>query len=145
MLKEMSPLHRVLRSPWLLRSVWLLAAGFLLMAAGLGSYGAYLATFLELPRSEDHPPLRLYTAPFQLKTGLSLKAARLPERLQRLGYRAVSNTVAAPGDYQLTPQALTIFLHAQPGKRRQQCWMNIHNTIGISFDEQGRQQPHETG
>ena len=114
MLKEMSPLHRVLRSPWLLRSVWLLAAGFLLMAAGLGSYGAYLATFLELPRSEDHPPLRLYTAPFQLKTGLSLKAAHLPERLQRLGYRGVSETVVAPGDYQLTPQALTIFLHAQP-------------------------------
>jgi len=114
MLNEMSPLHQVLRSPWLLRSVWLLAAGGLLMAAGLVFYGAYLATFLELPRSEDHPPLRLYTAPFQLKTGLSLKAARLPERLQRLGYRAVSNTVAAPGDYQLTPQTLTIALHAQP-------------------------------
>jgi penicillin-binding protein 1B len=78
------------------------------------AYGAYLATFLELPRSEDHPPLRLYTAPFQLKTGLSLKTARLPERLQRLGYRPVSDTVASAGDYLLTPEALTIFLHAQP-------------------------------
>jgi len=106
--------HRFLRSPWTLRSVWLLAVGFLLVMTGLLAYGAYLATFLELPRSDDHPPLRLYTAPFQLKTGLSLKTARLPERLQRLGYRAVSGAVAAPGDYQLTPEALTIFLHAQP-------------------------------
>src|SRR5688572_31059651 len=64
---------------------------------------------LELPRSEDHPPLRLYTAPFQLKTGLSVRMARLPERMQRLGYRPVGGPVAAPGDYVVTPQALTIF------------------------------------
>jgi len=114
MLKKMPPLHRFLRSPWVFRSLWLLAASFLLITAGLLTYGAYLATFLELPRSEDHPPLRLYTAPFQLKTGLSLKTARLPERLQRLGYRPVSDTVASAGDYLLTPEALTIFLHAQP-------------------------------
>jgi penicillin-binding protein 1B len=114
MLKKMPPLHRFLRSPWVFRSLWLLAASFLLITAGLLAYGAYLATFLELPRSEDHPPLRLYTAPFQLKTGLSLKTARLPERLQRLGYRPVSDTVASAGDYLLTPEALTIFLHAQP-------------------------------
>jgi penicillin-binding protein 1B len=114
MLKKMPSLHRVLRSPWLLRSVWLLAVSALLMTASVLVYGAYLATFLELPRSEDHPPLRLYTAPFQLKTGLSLKAARLPERLQRLGYRAVSGAVLAAGEYELSTQALTIFLHGQP-------------------------------
>ena len=114
MLKKMPLLHRLLRSPWVFRSLWLLAASFLLIMAGLLAYGAYLATFLELPQSEDHPPLRLYTAPFQLKTGLSLKTARLPERLQRLGYRPVSDTVASAGDYHLTSEALTIFLHAQP-------------------------------
>jgi len=114
MLKKMPLLHRFLRSPWVFRSLWLLAASFLLILAGLLAYGAYLATFLELPRSEDHPPLRLYTAPFQLKTGLSLKTTRLPERLQRLGYRPVSDMVASAGDYHLTPEALTIFLHAQP-------------------------------
>src|SRR5690349_21899027 len=113
MLKTM-PVHRFLRSPWGVRSVWLLAVSFLLVMTGLFVYGAYLATFLELPRSEDHPPMRLYTAPFQLKGGLSLKAARLPERLQRLGYRAVPDHVHTPGEYQLTPQSLTIFLHAQP-------------------------------
>lgn len=91
-----------------------MAALVTVFLVGVGAYGAYLATFLELPKSEDHPPLRLYTAPFQLKTDLSVKGARLPERLQRLGYRAVSGAVAAPGDYELTPQALTIYLHAQP-------------------------------
>jgi penicillin-binding protein 1B len=114
MLKKMPLLHRFLRSPWVFRSLWLLAASFLLVTAVLAMYGAYLATFLELPRSEDHPPLRLYTAPFQLKTGLSLKVARLPERLQRLSYRPVTDTVASPGDYRLTAEALTIYLHPQP-------------------------------
>ena len=114
MLKKMPQLHRFLSSPWGFRSLWLLAVGLLLVLAVLVSYGAYLATFLELPRSEDHPPLKLYTAPFQLKTGLSLKTARLPERLQRLGYRPVNDAVASPGEYHLTAESLTIFLHAQP-------------------------------
>jgi penicillin-binding protein 1B len=114
MLKKMPSIHRFLGSPWVFRSLWLLAVSVVLVIAGLLTYGAYLATFLELPRSDDHPPLRLYTAPFQLKTGLSLKAAHLPERLQRLGYRPVTGVVASPGEYRLTADALTIFLHAQP-------------------------------
>lgn len=77
-------------------------------------YGAYLATFLELPKSEDHPPLRLYSAPFLLQTNLSIAEARLLDRLQRLGYRRVSTPVQAAGDYQLTDVALSIYLHAQP-------------------------------
>jgi penicillin-binding protein 1B len=113
MLKRMQ-LNRILRSSWIFRAGVGVAISLVLVMAGLLVYGAYLATFLELPRSEDHPPLRLYTAPFQLKTGLSLKVARLPERLQRLGYRPMKGLVAAPGDYALTPETLTIFLHAQP-------------------------------
>ena len=76
-------------------------------------YGAYLATFLELPKSDDHPPLRLYSGPFLLQPNLSLTQSHLLERLQRLGYRRVKST-QAPGDYQLTEEALTIYLHAQP-------------------------------
>ncbi len=76
-------------------------------------YGAYLATFLELPKSDDHPPLRLYSGPFLLKPDLSLVHSHLLERLQRLGYRRVTTT-QSPGDYQLTDEALTIYLHAQP-------------------------------
>jgi penicillin-binding protein 1B len=77
------------------------------------AYGAYLATFLELPKSDDHPPLRLYSGPFLLKPELSLAHSHLLERLQRLGYRRVKAT-QAPGDYQLTEEALTIYLHPQP-------------------------------
>ena len=76
-------------------------------------YGAYLATFLELPKSDDHPPLRLYSGPFLLKPDLSLVHSHLLERLQRLGYRRVTTT-QSPGDYQLTDEALTVYLHPQP-------------------------------
>ena len=76
-------------------------------------YGAYLATFLELPKSDDHPPLRLYSGPFLLQPDLSLAHSHLLERLQRLGYRRVK-TAQAPGDYQLTEEALTVYLHPQP-------------------------------
>src|ERR1700752_1943124 len=75
-------------------------------------YGAYLATFLELPKSDDHPPLRLYSGPFLLQPNLSLVHSHLLERLQRLGYRRV-NATQAPGDYQLTEEALTVYLHPQ--------------------------------
>ena len=76
-------------------------------------YGAYLATFLELPKSDDHPPLRLYSGPFLLKPDLLLVHSHLLERLQRLGYRRVTTT-QLPGDYQLTDEALTVYLHPQP-------------------------------
>jgi penicillin-binding protein 1B len=76
-------------------------------------YGAYLATFLELPKSDDHPPLRLYSGPFLLKPGLMLAHSHLLDRLQRLGYRRATAT-QSPGDYQLTDETLTIYLHPQP-------------------------------
>jgi penicillin-binding protein 1B len=77
-------------------------------------YGAYLATFLELPKSDDHPPLRLYSGPFLLQPDLSLAHSHLLERLQRLGYRRATVPVQSPGDYQLTAEALTVYLHPQP-------------------------------
>jgi penicillin-binding protein 1B len=102
------------RSPWIKGVLFGTAAIGAALLLALGAYGAYLATFLELPKQEDHPPLRLYTAPFQLKPDLSLKEARLEERLQRLGYRAVTGDVAAPGEYRLGPDSFTLYLHAQP-------------------------------
>jgi 1A family penicillin-binding protein len=94
--------------------VSLVLAG-IVAALGLAvvAYGAYLATFLELPKSDDHPPLRLYSGPFQLQPDLSLAHSHLLERLQRLGYRQVKTT-QAPGDYHLTEEALTVYLHPQP-------------------------------
>lgn len=98
---------------------WVTYASLVLagLVAALGlvvvAYGAYLATFLALPKSDEHPPLRLYSAPFLLHPDLSLVHSRLLERLQRLGYRQVK-TAQSPGDYQLTEEALTIYLHPQP-------------------------------
>ncbi len=77
-------------------------------------YGAYLATFLELPKSDEHPPLRLYSGPFLLQPDLLIAHSHLLERLQRLGYRRVPVPVQSPGDYQLTEEALTVYLHPQP-------------------------------
>lgn len=94
---------------------FLLSAGLCgVLALAVVLYGAYLATFLELPKGEDHPPLRLYAAPFSLKSELTLAESRLMERLERLGYRGVKGDVAVPGDYSLTADALTIYLRAQP-------------------------------
>jgi penicillin-binding protein 1B len=81
------------------------------------AYGAYLATFLALPKSDEHPPLRLYSGPFLLQPDLSLVHSHLLERLQRLGYRRVLVPVQSLGDYQLTDTALTIYLHPQPEAR----------------------------
>ena len=88
----------------------------LVVALGLVvvAYGAYLATFLELPKSDEHPPLRLYSGPFLLQPELSIAHSHLLERLQRLGYRRVTAPVQSPGDYQLTEEALTVYLHPQP-------------------------------
>jgi penicillin-binding protein 1B len=107
-------IRTTVHSPWIKRGLVLTAGLSAVLLLAVAAYGAYLATFLELPKREDHPPLRLYTAPFQLKPDQSVKEARLLERLQRLGYRSVTGEVAAPGDYEMTPQALTIYLHAQP-------------------------------
>ena len=78
------------------------------------AYGAYLATFLALPKSDEHPPLRLYSGPFLLKPNLSIAHSQLLERLQRLGYRRVTVPVQTPGDYQVTDKTLTVYLHPQP-------------------------------
>jgi len=70
MMNQMPASYHILRSPWLIRLGLLGGFAVVLLIGTLVLYGAYLATFLELPKSEDHPPLRLYTAPFQLKSGL---------------------------------------------------------------------------
>lgn len=98
---------------WVTYASMVLAGIVAMLGLVVVAYGAYLATFLELPKSDDHPPLRLYSGPFQLKPDLSLAHSHLLERLQRLGYRQVK-TPQAPGDYQLTGEALTIYLHPQP-------------------------------
>lgn len=99
--------------PWIKRGLGAMLALAGLGLAGFAIYGAILSMSLALPKSDEHPPLRLYSGPFLLKPDLWLAHSHLLERLQRLGYRRVT-TAQAPGDYQLTDEALTIYLHPQP-------------------------------
>ena len=99
---------------WVKYSSVAFAGIFAVLGLIVVAYGAYLATFLALPKSDEHPPLRLYSGPFLLQPNLSIVHSQLLERLQRLGYRRVNAPVESPGHYQLTDSALTIYLHPQP-------------------------------
>ena len=99
---------------WVTYASLVLAGLVAVLGLVVALYGAYLATFLALPKSDEHPPLRLYSGPFLLQPDLSLMHSRLLERLQRLGYRRVTVPVQSPGDYRLTEEALTVYLHPQP-------------------------------
>jgi penicillin-binding protein 1B len=99
--------------PWI---KWGVGAILALVAVGLGGlalYAAILSMSLALPKSDEHPPLLVYSAPFLLTPGLSVERSGLLERLHRLEYRPVSAAPQTPGEYFLTDDAIEIFLHAQ--------------------------------
>ncbi|HEX6200870.1 MAG TPA: transglycosylase domain-containing protein, partial [Thermoanaerobaculia bacterium] len=49
----------------------------------------------ELGRNE----VRVFSAPYELTPGMTVTGARVPERLERLGYRRVHGRPEAPGEY----------------------------------------------
>ncbi len=81
--------------------------------AGLVAYGVLLSSSLALPKSDEHPPLLIYGAPFLLQPGMSVTDSGLIDRLHRLGYRPVTSPVRNPGEYLATGDAIEIYLHAQ--------------------------------
>ena len=82
-------------------------------AAGLVIYGLLLASSLSLPKSDEHPPLLIYGAPFLLQPGTSVSESGLIGRLHRLGYRSVTPPIKNPGEYAATDDAIEMFLHPQ--------------------------------
>lgn len=98
------------------RIIWAAAAagalGVMALVA-LIAYGAMLSATLSLPKSDEHPQLLIYGAPFALTPGLDLADSGLLDRLQRLEYRPVHAPPKLPGEYQVTDEAIEIFLHAQ--------------------------------
>jgi penicillin-binding protein 1B len=80
---------------------------------GLLVYAAVLSASLSLPKSDEHPPLLIYGAPFFLEVGTSIAETRLLDRLHRLGYRPVTGLPRHPGDYAVADEALHLYLHAQ--------------------------------
>ncbi len=89
--------------------VWLLLSA----VVGVTVYGVVLSTSLSLPKSDEHPPLLIYGAPFFLEPGLSVEDSGLIDRLRRLGYRTVTGDPTHPGDYAVTPRVIHVYLHAQ--------------------------------
>ena len=83
----------------------------------VGGYGAFLSTSLALPKSDEHPPLLIYGAPFFLTPGLHPVDSGLLDHLQRLEYKRVAAAPRAAGEYFTTKDSIEIFLHAQEEHR----------------------------
>ncbi len=83
----------------------------------VGGYGAFLSTSLALPKSDEHPPLLIYGAPFFLTPGLHPVDSGLLDHLQRLEYKPVTAAPRVTGEYFTTKDSIEIFLHAQEEHR----------------------------
>lgn len=95
---------------------WGVAPALMLMGAAiiaLVGYGFVLSTSLALPKSDEHPPLLIYGAPFFLTPGFSVEKSGLLDRLHRLEYRPVTAVPQMAGEYFLTNESIEIVLHAQ--------------------------------
>ncbi|WP_447980451.1 PBP1A family penicillin-binding protein [Candidatus Nitrospira bockiana] len=82
------------------RRRWRIRFALLLVGAVL-VYGLALYATLTLPRGEDRQSLKIYSAAYRLTPGMALDKGPLQERLNHLGYRAVSRTLQAPGEYRV--------------------------------------------
>lgn len=73
-------------------------------------------------------PSRVYSDGFLIYPGLNLKAAAVPERLRRLGYREVTATALRKGDFRQTPTTLTLFQRdfPYPGEPAENRLVDIH-------------------
>lgn len=102
---------------WVKRSlIWGLGfAGVGVLA--LAGYAFFLSTSLALPKSDEHPPLLIYGAPFFLTPGLDPVEEGLFDRLYRLEYRPVTTKPKVPGEYIATKNEIVIYLHAQEDSR----------------------------
>jgi penicillin-binding protein 1B len=83
----------------------------------MGGYGVFLSASLTLPKSDEHPPLLIYSAPFFLTPGLHVENSGFLEHLQRLGYKSVAAAPRVAGEYCLAKGFIEIFLHAQEENR----------------------------
>jgi len=83
----------------------------------VAGYGAFLSTSLALPKSDEHPPLLIYGAPFFLTPGLHAVDSGLLEHLQRLEYKPATAAPRVAGEYFASKDSIEIFLHAQEEAR----------------------------
>ena len=94
--RSVEPSRRGLAALLLLAVVWTAALASPARAAAQGAEaGTPGGLETELGRNE----VRVLSAPFRIEPGVTLAAAALPERLERLGYRRVHDRPSAPGEY----------------------------------------------
>ena len=118
---------------WTRRALVGAGALFGLACLALAGYGAILATSLALPKSDEHPPLLIYGAPFLLQPGLHVAESGLLDRLHRLGYQAVS-MVQAPGEYAVSGDAINVYLRAQDDARTPARHVTLIVSEGVVAD-----------
>jgi penicillin-binding protein 1B len=102
---------------WFKRGIGAALGLVLCSLIGLVIYAAVLSASLSLPRSDDHPPLLIYGAPFFLTPGLHPVDSGLLDRLHRLEYRPVTVTPRRAGEYFVTNDAIEIVLRPQEENR----------------------------
>jgi 1A family penicillin-binding protein len=83
----------------------------------VAGYVVFLSTSLALPKSDEHPPLLIYGAPFFLTPGLHAVDSGLLDHLQRLEYKPATAAPRVAGEYFATKDSIEIFLHAQEEAR----------------------------
>jgi len=98
---------------------------------GLMIYAAVLSASLSLPKSDEHPPLLIYGAPFFLTPGLHPVDSGLFDCLHRLEYRPVTVTPRRAGEYFVTNDAIEIVLRAQEEHRLPARSIRLILTNGI--------------
>lgn len=80
----------------------------------LGAYTYKLSQEVEQKFSLSHKwdiPSKIYSDAAYYYPGISIKQARLSEKLGRLGYRNTGAKINGPGDYAITPEHIEIYLH----------------------------------
>ena len=110
---QTSPRHVLLARRLLVPFLIVLGVAVVLV----GAYGTFLSTSLALPKSDEHPPLLIYGAPFFLTPGLHPVDSGLLDHLQRLEYKRVAAAPRAAGEFFTTKDSIEIFLHAQEEHR----------------------------
>lgn len=102
---------------WFKRGICATLGVILCSLTGLVMYAAVVSASLSLPKSDEHPPLLIYGAPFFLTPGLHPLDSGLFDSLHRLEYRPVTATPRRAGEYFVKNDAIEIFLRAQEENR----------------------------
>jgi len=100
------------RTPWKRYALWAVIA-VVCIGLGLAAYCLYLSTQMEYRFAGRRwsIPSRVYSDITILYPGQMVRQSRVLERLQRLGYREVSDTPTQRGELRISGGAIDLFLH----------------------------------